>query len=596
MTRTTYAERTSRRPPSCRLPEWRAVSTIRTITSLENRDVARPLRPNDRIPAPVRHGPVRPALHLLHADGFQGLRGTGRLAHVRRDRAPAARLRPPRHAPHPPDGRRAAAAPPRDGPGGAHRRDPRRRRPVAVDQCDHPAPPRAGAAAGRRGTHQREPRHARPQVHGIDHGPRQPRPHPGRHHGRQGSGIRSHQDQHGRHARRERRRDRPHGRILHRPRLRAAADRSDAHGRDGPQLRLHGPAARACAAPAEIRPRAAGAGAGRRAGALPRHARRPQQHRLHHAAVAALLRHVQPRAPGGGRHAVPVPGPGREIRVPPAAARRRQRRRPGRRDPPRHRTETTPARLHGAAGKDPLHERAGRAGIAARRPASVHARHRLLRFARGPGAADGLRPGRHLRRPQHREPRPAVHGGRVGRGQLRHRIRRVRPGSGARRGARACPLRRHPRPDVGPARDGRDGLRRALDAHRGTGARGSAARAAAQARRRPLPRRRAGQHPPFARQPDDLPVAAPARGSGQGRAAWLVFRHRVGLAARVLPAQAGIPEPRATAGRRRMSTDATPDYPPIPGHLRLSTRIAGALIGFLLLALTAIGTTLWLSW
>jgi two-component system nitrate/nitrite sensor histidine kinase NarX len=41
---------------------------------------------------------------------------------------------------------------------------------------------------------------------------------------------------------------------------------------------------------------------------------------------------------------------------------------------------------------------------------------------------------------------------------------------------------------------------------------------------------------------------------------------------------------------------ATPDYPPIPGHLRLSTRIAGALVGFLLLALTAIGTTLWLSW
>ena len=40
----------------------------------------------------------------------------------------------------------------------------------------------------------------------------------------------------------------------------------------------------------------------------------------------------------------------------------------------------------------------------------------------------------------------------------------------------------------------------------------------------------------------------------------------------------------------------TPDYPPIPGHLRLSTRIAGALVGFLLLALAAIGTTLWLSW
>jgi two-component system nitrate/nitrite sensor histidine kinase NarX len=41
-------------------------------------------------------------------------------------------------------------------------------------------------------------------------------------------------------------------------------------------------------------------------------------------------------------------------------------------------------------------------------------------------------------------------------------------------------------------------------------------------------------------------------------------------------------------------TDAS--YPPIPGHLRLSTRIAGALVGFLLLALVAIGTTLWLSW
>jgi two-component system nitrate/nitrite sensor histidine kinase NarX len=37
-------------------------------------------------------------------------------------------------------------------------------------------------------------------------------------------------------------------------------------------------------------------------------------------------------------------------------------------------------------------------------------------------------------------------------------------------------------------------------------------------------------------------------------------------------------------------------WPPIPGHLRLSTRIAGALVGFLLLALTAIGATLWLSW
>ncbi|CAH0180626.1 Nitrate/nitrite sensor protein NarX [Massilia sp. Bi118] len=41
---------------------------------------------------------------------------------------------------------------------------------------------------------------------------------------------------------------------------------------------------------------------------------------------------------------------------------------------------------------------------------------------------------------------------------------------------------------------------------------------------------------------------------------------------------------------------ATPAYPPIPGHLRLSTRIAGALVGFLLLALAAIGATLWLSW
>lgn len=39
-----------------------------------------------------------------------------------------------------------------------------------------------------------------------------------------------------------------------------------------------------------------------------------------------------------------------------------------------------------------------------------------------------------------------------------------------------------------------------------------------------------------------------------------------------------------------------PTYPPIPGHLRLSTRIAGALVGFLLLALVAIGATLWLSW
>jgi two-component system, NarL family, nitrate/nitrite sensor histidine kinase NarX len=45
-----------------------------------------------------------------------------------------------------------------------------------------------------------------------------------------------------------------------------------------------------------------------------------------------------------------------------------------------------------------------------------------------------------------------------------------------------------------------------------------------------------------------------------------------------------------------MRAGANPAYPPIPGHLRLSTRIAGALVGFLLLALTAIGTTLWLSW
>ena len=45
----------------------------------------------------------------------------------------------------------------------------------------------------------------------------------------------------------------------------------------------------------------------------------------------------------------------------------------------------------------------------------------------------------------------------------------------------------------------------------------------------------------------------------------------------------------ATAG-------TVPAYPPIPGHLRLSSRIAGALVGFLLLALAAIGATLWLSW
>lgn len=39
-----------------------------------------------------------------------------------------------------------------------------------------------------------------------------------------------------------------------------------------------------------------------------------------------------------------------------------------------------------------------------------------------------------------------------------------------------------------------------------------------------------------------------------------------------------------------------PSYPPIPSHLRLSTRIAGALVGFLALALAAVGATLWLSW
>ena len=44
------------------------------------------------------------------------------------------------------------------------------------------------------------------------------------------------------------------------------------------------------------------------------------------------------------------------------------------------------------------------------------------------------------------------------------------------------------------------------------------------------------------------------------------------------------------------TSSTTRAWPPIPGHLRLSTRIAGALVGFLLLALTAIGATLWLSW
>ena len=39
-----------------------------------------------------------------------------------------------------------------------------------------------------------------------------------------------------------------------------------------------------------------------------------------------------------------------------------------------------------------------------------------------------------------------------------------------------------------------------------------------------------------------------------------------------------------------------PAYPAIPRPRRLSARIAGALIGFLLLALTAVGATLWLSW
>lgn len=39
-----------------------------------------------------------------------------------------------------------------------------------------------------------------------------------------------------------------------------------------------------------------------------------------------------------------------------------------------------------------------------------------------------------------------------------------------------------------------------------------------------------------------------------------------------------------------------PAYPPIPGHQRLSTRIVVVLVGFLLLALSAIGATLWLSW
>jgi len=39
-----------------------------------------------------------------------------------------------------------------------------------------------------------------------------------------------------------------------------------------------------------------------------------------------------------------------------------------------------------------------------------------------------------------------------------------------------------------------------------------------------------------------------------------------------------------------------PIFPPLSLTQRLSTRIAGALIGFLVLALLAIGTTLWLSW
>ena len=46
-----------------------------------------------------------------------------------------------------------------------------------------------------------------------------------------------------------------------------------------------------------------------------------------HAHVASLLRRLQPRAAGRGRHALPVPGPGRPGAAGPHAARRRQRRR-----------------------------------------------------------------------------------------------------------------------------------------------------------------------------------------------------------------------------------------------------------------------------
>jgi two-component system nitrate/nitrite sensor histidine kinase NarX len=51
-----------------------------------------------------------------------------------------------------------------------------------------------------------------------------------------------------------------------------------------------------------------------------------------------------------------------------------------------------------------------------------------------------------------------------------------------------------------------------------------------------------------------------------------------------------------SASTSAIASAAVPGYPPIPVRLRLSTRIAGALVGFLLLALAAVGATLWLSW
>jgi hypothetical protein len=101
------------------------------------------------------------------------------------------------------------------------------------------------------------------------------------------------------------------GRLLHRARLHPALHRDHADGRH--RALGHGSVRRPAdgeGAPRRTLRTAAGGDAGRRTRALRARRRHRSAHRLHHPDLAALLRDLQPRAPGGRRHAVHVPGPG----------------------------------------------------------------------------------------------------------------------------------------------------------------------------------------------------------------------------------------------------------------------------------------------